>query len=147
MRSFIAARGDLEPGIRAFEALVPMCYVARGFHSKPKPEIFMSALDIPCLGHMISLDYQHGERKIYPTDGMSSQNYLAYRADMELVILTVPQAQRGILYWIDMERNPRAIMFTPGGYTDDGVLRGGPVARETEPHMKEFATQFARSLT
>jgi len=141
-RAFVATYNDLEPGIRAFEAMIDVKYVPEEVYSEPQPEVFGSALEIPQFGEYVILSYNWGPRKIWPGYiGSPPQRFLVMPAQQEIAVWEI-HPDEGPRYRVDWDRNKSAVQFAPGGVDAKGVLHGGYLSSEEE--SAESIALFAR---
>ena len=109
---FFGTRGDLEPGIRAFEAGTPVNYAQAGLFQTADVRLYCSALEIPEFGISPAGDRNHDPA------------FLIIPVGIELNVRGVPQRQGGVRYAVDQQYNSESIVARFGGlYREECLIQ------------------------
>jgi hypothetical protein len=102
-KHFFATRQDQLSNLQRFEAEVELQYILEGMFELREPTVYSAAADLPELGVVPYGDYIH------------TPSYLVKKPGKSIGVREEPQQAGGVLYLIDLPRNPTAFAFRPSG--------------------------------
>jgi hypothetical protein len=110
---FFATHDDIVDVIRAVESSVNLKYVRTGLVETDHPAIYFKGEEIPSLGTA-----KYGDQN-------AEDDYLVLRSEEPVLSRAIAQTSGGVKYAFDQLRNPRSVVFRPGGRLDDRAIIAG----------------------